>query len=252
MSHTNSFDGTTNGATLTAQKIGGTANGFHSEEDDDDPFGLGMGGSKSIAPQANIKNGNAPGQDDDDVLGLLSRPVSEFPKTESKKDVAPKAPTSVSDNPQIRAINELVDMGFEPEKCRRALKATESGTDVQAAVGWLLNQAHEESKSKSKKSSAQKIDRDGSEGPQQAGRASTRRTSSNASGARPAWMREQQRADAGARRQDSKSPAKGEKDSAQYASEIGSSLFKTANSLWKTGQKKLNQAVSELNPAEKQ
>jgi uncharacterized UBP type Zn finger protein len=34
------------------------------------------------------------------------------------------------------------DMGFPADKSRRALNTTESGTDVQAAVGWLLTQAH--------------------------------------------------------------------------------------------------------------
>jgi len=32
-----------------------------------------------------------------------------------------------------------VDMGFPADKARQALESTSSGTDVQAAVGWLLN-----------------------------------------------------------------------------------------------------------------
>ena len=60
-------------------------------------------------------------------------------------------------------------------------------------------------------------------------------------------MQEHQRSGSSQRGRDSRSPANGEKEPSQYAAEIGSKMFKTANSLWKTGTKKLNQAVAELN-----
>ena len=239
-----SYESKVNGS-LQPGQIGERTINRSSVEDDDDPFGLGMGPSKGVVSENHaMVNGKAPIQDDDDVLGMLGRPVSEFPKPEPEEKAHSEPAQPVLDNPKVRALNELVEMGFEPAKCRRALDSTRSGADVQAAVGWLLKQAHEESKNTSKKPSLDSSDDGGSGGPRQPRPASKRRTSSTAGAAKPAWMKEQP---ADQRRQESRSPVKGDKDAAQYASEIGSSLFKTANSLWKTGQKKLNQAVSELN-----
>lgn len=140
---------------------------------------------------------------------------------------------------------ELMDMGFSPEKSREALEATESGTDVQAAVGWLLNQAHDDSQ---KKSRSRKNHRSEDVGPRSTGlRNSKKSQSPDNVNVEPAWMREQNLSKAIQRRQDSKSPVNGDKDPGKLAAEIGNNIFKTANSLWKTGTKKLNQAVSELN-----
>ena len=211
---------------------------------DDDPFGLGVAPSNSVKPNDILNaEGDTSTQDEDDVLGMLSRPVSEFPKPTPIETTHSETLTSKSDNPKIQALNELVDMGFEPAKCKKALDSTESGTDVQAAVGWLLNQAHEESRSK-KKPSADGESRETGIGPRQARSAHNRRSSSSAGTTKPTWMKEQS---SNQRRPDGKHTATGDKDPAQYASDIGSSLFKTANSLWRSGQKKLNQAVSELN-----
>ena len=128
-------------------------------------------------------------------------------------------------------------MGFPLERSRQALESTESGVDVQAAVGWLLNQAHQETRS-----SKTPLSRQGSD-PRQGG--SRRRSISSKNGsASPAWQQAERQ---DARRQNSRSPANGERDPAKLAVELGNNLFKTANSLWKTGSKKLNQAVSELN-----
>lgn len=214
------------------------------EEGDGDPFGLGTDGFVKTSKQEAISNGKP--EEDDDVLGLLGRPVSEFPKPQPRTEKAPEPATDASLHPQDRAVAELVDMGFTPEKSRTALEATESGTDVQAAVGWLLNQAHEESR---KKSQPQRKEEDlsANNSRQQPKRTPGRRKSSGGGSAKPAWMREQERNGAIQQRQDSRSPANGEKDPSQYAAEIGTKMFKTANSLWKTGTKKLNQAVAEFN-----
>ena len=216
----------------------------HTGENDDDPFGLGMDESSRMPKQAPIVNGNA--DEDDDVLGLLSRPVSEFPKPQPTTETVSQAAGDDSLHPQDRAIAELVDMGFTLERSRVALETTASGTDVQAAVGLLLNQAHEESRNKLQPQRQEK-DSSTNDRPQQPKRAPARRKSSGGGSAKPAWMREQQRSGVEQRRQDSRSPANGEKDPSQYAAEIGTKMFKTANSLWKTGTKKLNQAVAEFN-----
>ena len=224
--------------------LNGSSGGRTEEENDDDPFGLGTGGFVKRTKEDVIINGKS--EEEDDVLGLLGRPVSEFPKPQPSKEKDPEPTSDTSLHPQDQAVAELVDMGFTPEKSRIALEATESGTDVQAAVGWLLNQAHEESWKKSLPE-RQNEDSSANNRPHQSRRTPGRRKSSGGSSAKPAWMREQERNGASQRWQDSKSPANGEKDPSQYAAEIGTKMFKTANSLWKTGTKRLNQAVAELN-----
>ena len=203
---------------------------------DDDFFGLGVPSAKGSHRQKTDARDSA-SLDEDDILGLLGRPVSEFPpKTPGQKSEQETTSGTIS-HPQDSAIAELVDMGFSPEQSREALESTESGTDVQAAVGWLLNQAHQKSQTDREQQKKQKS----------MSQPSGQRRQSRVSGDRnvsPAWQREERQ---NVRRQNSRSPANGEKDPAKMAAELGNNLFKTANSLWKTGTKKLNQAVSELN-----
>lgn len=209
--------------------------GYYPETElDDDPFGLVTGNGKMAAQKGAAAN-DAP--DDDDVLGLLGRPVSEF-QQKPKPERRPQNSTETS-HPQHHAMAELLEMGFSAAKAREALESTESGTDVQAAVGWLLNQAHQTSKKQSHTSSN---DRGISEPRKERRRSSGSRTKSTA----PAWMR-QNGSSQDEHRQNSRSPANGDSNPSKIASELGNNLFKTANSLWKTGTKKLNQAVAELN-----
>lgn len=219
--------------------------GDHTEENDDDPFGLGMDGFVKKPKQDAIVNGKSE-EEEEDVLGLLGRPVSEFNRQTPRREKALEIASEASSHPQDRAVAELVDMGFTPEKSRIALEATDSGTEVQAAVGWLLNQAHEESRKKSQPQ-PQEADSSVNKKSQQTKRTPGRRKSSGGGSAKPAWMREQERNEVSQRRQGSRSSADGEKDSTQLAAEIGTKMFKTANSLWKTGTKKLNQAVADFN-----
>ena len=204
--------------------------------DDDDPFNLSQLASKQRQAHAQEAQSN----DDDDVLGLLGRPVSKRPATPPEAEIRPsKSEKDISIHPQEQAIAELVDMGFPPDKARRALEATESGLDVQAAVGWLLNQAHEETKQRSKTKSAN--DRTQSKGPRQEPPARAR----DDEGA-PSWLQKEGRPDSTSRRRDDETTPS-ERDPAQMASEFGNTLFKTAGSLWKQGQKRMQQAVQELN-----
>ena len=230
-----SFTGVTKG-------LNGTS-GAYTEDPDDDPFGLGTGGYVKPAEQVPMSNEDS---DEDDVLGMLGRPLSEFPKTPPGKPQVPEYAPEDEAHPQDQAVAELADMGFTPEKAQRALESTETGTDVQAAVGLLLSQAHEESR-KTPRRPSRGEDHNGSSAGQQIRRAPGRRKSSTSGAPKPAWMREQERHKSGQKRPDSKFPVNGEKESAQYASEIGNKVFKTAGSLWKTGTKKFNQAVSEFN-----
>ncbi|KAI9764887.1 MAG: hypothetical protein M1835_007488 [Candelina submexicana] len=216
---------------------------------DDGLFGLGQTQQQSVVEDTGLGDGQ-----DDDVLGLLGRPVSEF-RTEP---LTGRSPTSLAsptvavqdnDDPKDRAVAELVDMGFSAQKAQKALAKTGNGTDIQAAVGWLLNEAHQESKQKPKtateESQVQKAnsiatDRSQSE------RSRRRRGSGEQDTPLPAWMRDESRPMSAPRRTDSRSPANGEKDVSQFASEIGTNLFKSANSLWKTSTKKVQKAVAEL------
>jgi hypothetical protein len=118
-------------------------------DDDDDMFGL-----KELAKNKSASAEPAPAPaDDDDILGLLGKPVSEFerrpePVAEEQSSVKDDSPDL--DNPQAKAVAELVDMGFPADKSAIALATTESGLDVQAAVSYLLNQAHAQAKERSR------------------------------------------------------------------------------------------------------
>ncbi|KAK6428078.1 auxilin-like clathrin-binding protein required for normal clathrin function, partial [Oleoguttula sp. CCFEE 5521] len=115
-------------------------------DDDDDPFGL--------AEVVKASNGHAKpprslnGGDDDDVLGDLAKPVFQIaPAVQSTNRTEPRDQSAVmngDDGNVDHPLAELIEMGFAPDSSRLAL--SESNGDVQAAVGWLLRQAHEESK----------------------------------------------------------------------------------------------------------
>ncbi|KAI8933170.1 hypothetical protein NX059_009811 [Plenodomus lindquistii] len=221
------------------------------DDDDDDMFGLKQMAQKSTS-QAPPKSAN---DDDDDILGLLSKPVSEFQRMEEPAPMrqAESAETHRSSpgpqNAHDKAVAELVDMGFPAEKSSIALATTESGLDVQAAVGWLLNQAHAEAKNKTQDRSQDRSRMDETEDrPRRANsRPSARDDSREArtGGRQPAWMREEgARSQSGQRRQENQTQ---EKDVTQMASEIGNTLFKSANSLWKTGRKQVQKAMADLN-----
>jgi hypothetical protein len=219
----------------TFSNLGGL-NNAEPDNDDDDPFGLGTGyASKTVKPAPSLADG-----DDDDILGLLGRPVSQLPQPQPESQGPSRTASTGPQSKFDHAVAELVDMGFPAERARVALEATESGFNVQAAVGWLLNQAHEEAKAKNSSKQSQ----GNNSGKNQESR--TERPVDTGESL-PTWLREQSRSSSTQRREDSRSPANGERDAAKYATEIGNNLFKTANSLWKTGAKKLNQAVSELN-----
>lgn len=203
--------------------------------DDDDPFGLGQMQTKpSPAPPTQLN-------DDDDFLGDLNKPVSEFsqpappPKpTRQKSPRQEEAPKPTSD--EDRAVAELVDMGFPADKASEALSTTSSGTDIQAAVSWLLTQAHKESQQKAGRGRATPSGLAESE----RGRASSARRDREAP-----WAREE-RPHMTRNQSDHRSPG-ADKDPAQIAAQVGNNFLKTANSWWKTGSKKVQQAVQDLN-----
>ncbi|KAF7853647.1 hypothetical protein EAF04_010638 [Stromatinia cepivora] len=204
---------------------------------DDDPFGL-----RQMKPPTSAPVPMSNTTDEDDFLGDLGKPVEEV------KRPAPAVPElraeSSSDDedssdPWDKAVAELVDMGFTAEQSRRALTESGSGLDIQAAVGWILNDAHAQAKAKTQ--SKEPSHRNGS-----ASHGERRNVSTDGRKGNPAWMREEGRSQSQQpRREDNRSP-NNENDFSKTAAAVGSNIFKTANSLWKTSQKKIEKAVAEF------
>ncbi|KAF1832184.1 hypothetical protein BDW02DRAFT_649365 [Decorospora gaudefroyi] len=221
-------------------------------DDDDDMFGLKQMAQKSASPAPPPPANDAY----DDILGLLGKPVPEFQQKEEPKSVAEEAhhdlrqPSPGPQNAHDKAVAELVDMGFPAERSAIALATTESGLDVQTAVGWLLNQAHAEAKQKTQSQSRETPRQNREDSDEQLrrgnGRSNGRENSREprAGRAKPAWMQDDQaRSRSGSRLPEGQSQ---EKDVTQMASEIGNNLFKSANSLWKTGRKQVQKAMADL------
>lgn len=198
-------------------------------DDDDDPFGLSEAGPRRADTAATMSTVD----DNDDVLGLLGKPVPPRPRQEFTP-AAKETPVDI--HPQDKAVAELVDMGFPADKAKNALESTDSGIDVQAAVGILLNQAHAEARQKSQSRGAGQPEIP----PEQTRRAAHAEARSPRT--RPRW----DEGDESKPRARGSTPA-GEKDLEQMAAEFGSNFLKTANSLWKQGTKKVQQAVQDFN-----
>lgn len=194
-------------------------------EDDDDPFGL-----SQIKPSGPSTHTSVPARvdDEDDVLGVLAQPASSVmkPVPQPESTVPPTA------HPQDQAIAELMDMGFPANKARQALESTESGIDVQAAVGYLLNQAHSESSQQSRPRHGNVRDEPGSA------------LSQNRSRGRDANLNG---ADRHSGRQEYSAPSQAERAPTDVAAELSTKFLKTAGTFWKQSTKKFQQAVEEFN-----
>ena len=210
-------------------KIAPAAQKIATVDDDDDPFGLSEAGPRQAGTATTTST-----LDDDDVLGLLGKPVV----VPNRKQLPPPAtrnePTNV--HLQNKAVADLVDMGFPMEKAKVALEATESGLDVQAAVGFLLNQAHAEARQKVQSRNTSRPRTELEEGRMFA------HVEAQTSSTEPHFE------DRGGSRDRSRvtTPA-GEKDFEKVAAEFGTNFLKTANSLWKQSTKRVQQAVQEFN-----
>ena len=218
-------------------------NGF---DDDDDPFGL-----AEAAKRAHVVAPVTKPTEDDDFMGDLGRPppakpaprkltpkpVDSSSDDEGPVDIAATKRVATRGSSQDASIAELVEMGFQADAAKVALG--ETGGSVQSAVGWLLQQAHEESR---QKAHGEKPSR---RSPPAVSRSPQRKPPSEQNSV-PAWMRQDARSDSASRRQESRSPANGEAQSTQMASELGSKLFKGANSIWKASQKQMAKTVAEF------
>lgn len=93
----------------------------------------------------NPSNGHGQHHEEDDILGMLSKPVEVVrAQAASSQSPSPAPATSTrgnaarSSSPPPHIIGQVVEMGFSPQQARAALAKTESGTDVQAALEILL------------------------------------------------------------------------------------------------------------------
>ncbi|KLU88939.1 hypothetical protein MAPG_07920 [Magnaporthiopsis poae ATCC 64411] len=218
---------------------------------------LGQGGSRSATPAAaaaaaaGSQNGKAKDADDDLFAAFKSTTqvdnASHFPPgSQLDKQAAVSrgpspaaapvaAPAPASNDPFDKAVSQIVDYGFTPENARRALTESGAGLNVQAAVNWLLDDAHRQAKEKSRRKQGSSSRTREDEGQSS--------SSGRARGPSPAWMG----GDDVLGSRDSRSPARGgEADFAKTAAAIGNNLFKSANSLWKTSQKKVQKAVADF------
>ncbi|ETN36505.1 uncharacterized protein HMPREF1541_08783 [Cyphellophora europaea CBS 101466] len=198
-------------------------------DDDDDPFGLSEFQQREARRTQTVAT---LAEDDDDVLGLLGRPVDPSKRKPDLDEEQQPVKPSKNAHPQDRAVAELVDMGFPVDKARQALETTASGIDIQAAVSSLLNAAHQQARESSQNRNTGRnghtddVPRRGRGGL----KTSRRHVEDNES---PVMQRRGQ--------------PQAEKDPSQMAAEFGTNFFKTANSLWKQGAKKMQQAVQEFN-----
>lgn len=222
--------------------------------DDDDPFGLSEFQAKSKPTAAFAPAPLAPlGDDDedDDLLGDLGRPVDEVrkkqqaqtqqrmrqPEPEPGKAIEDSDSTSSDDDGEARprgndpfdkAVGQIMEMGFSPEDAARGLTESGQGLNVQAAVSYLLNDAHRKAKEKTQGRLSPAVNEE--------------RSSSRSGSAGPAWMNEEVPS-----RRDTRSPASGgDADFAKQAAAVGTNFLKTANKFWSASQKKVQKAVSEF------
>jgi hypothetical protein len=194
-----------------------------------DPFDVANLPSRDPSPFPAPRASQTQDDDDFDILGDLAKPVSELPRRPPPQLTPPPKSVSPPPNadPRDPAIAEIMDMGFSAEQAKRALAETDTGLDVQAAVSWLLEEAHRNSRPTASASSSRQ-DRP-RQSRQDSSRSRTRREQDREDNT-PAWAR----------------GGGGEKDIGAIAAEVGGNLFKSANNLWSTGRKKVERAVAEF------
>jgi len=203
------------------------------EEPIQDPFDMSSFENGLSVPPSRPRHHASPRQTEstassDDILGLLAQPVESFQKpTKPPSPALERKPASPTENessedededPRDNAIAAIVEMGFSIGQATKALSQTPDGLDVQLALDNLL--------SRPSSSASTRPDR-----PPQGRRGDTldatqRRTSPDPSSRQPPFTQQH-------------------KDLSQIAGEVGSSLWKGAGSLWKSGREKMNTLIHE-------
>ena len=227
-------------ATILIPDVGGedTSNRSDLGDADDDPFGLGLARKDRASARSPSLNHD---DDDDDVLGVLGKPVvltqeKDAPDPQSTAQGDEIQPTS--SNVEQKALIELIHMGFPDQKAKDALATTQSGLDVQAAVGWLVDAAHREAKDQrqGRAQHRQRTFRDES---------GTLATDKPAANVKPAWMRESPAKASSQRPPHHRTDGRPDREITRAASEIGANLLRSANTVWNGGRRKVQKAVGD-------
>ncbi|KAK7056238.1 auxilin-like clathrin-binding protein required for normal clathrin function [Paramarasmius palmivorus] len=226
------------------ERIDSPGKDFDFGDREDDLFG---GSSRNVA-----------GDDADDILGDLGKPVDAIPKrpNPSQGDQpslpprrTPTRPKS-SSSPPPHILGQLVEMGFSITQSRAALAATDTGEDVQAALEILISNGAaggDENAADNRRQSNRRDDGWGDEDeddrpPSLPRRPAPERQASNRSvrdreGERPTSPSDP-------RNQTPNISEQADKIFAQ-ASTIGISLFNRANAAWKDGKERVQKAYEE-------
>ncbi|KAL1746238.1 hypothetical protein HDZ31DRAFT_62382 [Schizophyllum fasciatum] len=198
------------------------------------------GGSRSRAdtPSKDFDFGNREDRDgllqgsgdEEDILGDLARPVDQIAKATARLDLSRPSPApqsrSRTASPPPHVLGQLIEMGFSVTQARTALAATDSGTDVQAALEILFANGA-------------------------AGGSDSRPRSREEQRDAPPPRQPRRRPDAPPRRDSSPSRHTdgilGDQASVYIAqaSEVGSALLKNASAFWKQGKQNLQKAYEE-------
>ncbi|KAL1704477.1 hypothetical protein EV121DRAFT_259565 [Schizophyllum commune] len=168
--------------------------------------------------------------DEEDILGDLARPVDQVakprPRAESQDPSPPPRSRTQTASPPPHVLGQLIEMGFSITQARTALAATDTGTDVQAALEILFANGA-------------------------AGGSDSRPRSREDHEDAPPPRLPRRRPDAPPRR-DSSPSRRGDGilgDQASVyiaqASEVGSTLLKNASAFWKQGKQNLQKAYEE-------
>ncbi|KAG6908358.1 hypothetical protein DXG01_005176 [Tephrocybe rancida] len=181
--------------------------------------------------------------DEDDILGALSKPVDAIPKRRSPPATARNTPpvartysgngrngTPVSRpvSPPPHILGQIVEMGFSIQQARIALAATDSGLDVEAALETLLSNGA---------ASGDPVQPSLQSPEFQAPRSGARLMPQD---------REQHTPSPGGSQQDRERDIREQADKLlAQASEIGLSVFSKASSFWKEGKERVQKAYVE-------
>ncbi|CAD6500390.1 BgTH12-07567 [Blumeria graminis f. sp. triticale] len=199
--------------------------------EDDDPFGLAPTLTNNLELPSNEE------ALDDDFLGNLGKPV-EYVKKLSSNNIS-STPISNEDDPMQISLAKLVDMGFTEEQSRRALSESGSGLDTQAAVSWILNDAHKQTRKiqVGKDTSSTNIT---TQPERKAPYLDNKNNPTDIT-----WMSDERHSPSRSKLGNIRL-SNDNLDISKAAVAVSSNLLKTANSLWKNSQKKVQKAVAEF------
>lgn len=192
-----------------------------------DPFDVESLASRGHTPQNTRSAPRTQIDDEFDILGDLGKPVDQITPRPTPSPRPVESPQEKASQPQTTgdprnsAIAEIMDMGFSAEQAKEALANTDTGLDVQTAIGYILDSAHRKSKQQKASSREERSDRPSRPHDDR------ERAPSNDDESVPAWARTSNRAP----------PA---------VADIGGAFLKSAGSLWNAGKKRVEKTIAEF------